>query len=253
MIERHRSSTPAALVLFDVLMADKDVLLREPWSKAKSAALKEIRASRTRTIVRITDSIEGDGERCSRRRAEDRDGKASSPSASIPIYEPGVRSRAWLKLKIEFRQEFVVGGYTEPRNSRQHIGALLLGYYDRGRLIYVGHTGGGFTGAGSRGDVQATRTARTGQVTVRGNTEDERARTLGETESRRRSEVQSNGPATENFASQSTLALVTTSRVGSWTRGIQHAEKENPDCESTCREEDIEVDRATPHLCKANT
>ena len=64
------------------------------------------------------------------------------------MYEPGVRSRAWLKLKIEFRQEFVVGGYTEPRNSREHLGALLLGYYDRDRFVYVGHTGGGFTSAG---------------------------------------------------------------------------------------------------------
>jgi len=59
-----------------------------------------------------------------------------------------VRSRNWLKLKIEFREEFVVGGYTEPRNSREHIGALLLGYFDKGRFIYAGHTGGGFTRKG---------------------------------------------------------------------------------------------------------
>jgi bifunctional non-homologous end joining protein LigD len=63
-------------------------------------------------------------------------------------YEPGQRSRSWLKLKVEYRQEFVVGGYTEPRNSRQHIGALLLGYYEKGKLIYAGHTGGGFTRSG---------------------------------------------------------------------------------------------------------
>jgi bifunctional non-homologous end joining protein LigD len=66
-------------------------------------------------------------------------------------YEPGVRSRAWLKLKVEWRQEFVVGGWTEPRNSRQHLGALLLGYYDGTRpegtrFVYVGHTGGGMDG-----------------------------------------------------------------------------------------------------------
>jgi bifunctional non-homologous end joining protein LigD len=63
-------------------------------------------------------------------------------------YEPGNRSRNWLKLKIEFRQEFVVGGYTEPRNSREHIGAILLGYFDKDRFIYVGHTGGGFSRQG---------------------------------------------------------------------------------------------------------
>ena len=64
-------------------------------------------------------------------------------------YSPGVRSDAWLKLKIDFEQEFVVGGFTEPRKTREDIGALLLGYFDaRHKLIYVGHTGGGFTRAG---------------------------------------------------------------------------------------------------------
>jgi bifunctional non-homologous end joining protein LigD len=39
-----------------------------------------------------------------------------------------------------------VGGWTEPRNSRQHLGAILVGYYDgKGNLIYAGHTGGGFS------------------------------------------------------------------------------------------------------------
>jgi hypothetical protein len=60
-------------------------------------------------------------------------------------YHGGKAGRDWLKLKNRYRQEFVVGGYTEPRNSREHLGALLLGYYDGDRLIYAGHTGGGFT------------------------------------------------------------------------------------------------------------
>jgi bifunctional non-homologous end joining protein LigD len=38
-----------------------------------------------------------------------------------------------------------VGGYTEPRNTRAHLGAILLGYYSDGDLIYAGHTGGGFS------------------------------------------------------------------------------------------------------------
>jgi bifunctional non-homologous end joining protein LigD len=64
------------------------------------------------------------------------------------VYRPGHRSRDWLKLKIEHRQEFVVGGFTEPRNSRSHFGAILLGYHDAdGKLIYAGHTGGGFSNA----------------------------------------------------------------------------------------------------------
>jgi bifunctional non-homologous end joining protein LigD len=60
-------------------------------------------------------------------------------------YEPG-RSRSWLKVKCLRRQEFVIGGFTEPEGSRVGIGALLLGVYDKqGRLHYAGRVGTGFT------------------------------------------------------------------------------------------------------------
>jgi bifunctional non-homologous end joining protein LigD len=81
-------------------------------------------------------------------RARERGGEGIIAKRVSAPYLPGVRSRDWLKLKLEFRQEFVVGGWTEPRNTRQHIGALLLGYYDHGRLIYAGNMGGGFDNAG---------------------------------------------------------------------------------------------------------
>ena len=146
LIARHRSSSPAALILFDILAAGEDVLLREPWSKRRARLLKEIGKSAS-SQIRLTESIEGDGEKMLKlARKQGWEGIIAKRTDST--YEPGHRSRAWLKLKIEFRQEFVVGGFTEPRNSRQHIGALLLGYFDHGRFIYVGHTGGGFTGAG---------------------------------------------------------------------------------------------------------
>jgi bifunctional non-homologous end joining protein LigD len=54
------------------------------------------------------------------------------------------RSRAWIKLKCENRQEFVIGGYTDPQGSRTGLGALLLGVYENGRLRYAGRTGTGF-------------------------------------------------------------------------------------------------------------
>lgn len=59
-------------------------------------------------------------------------------------YRAGVRSKEWLKVKTYQRQEAVIGGYTEPRGSRQHLGALLLGVYEGGKLVYVGHSGSGF-------------------------------------------------------------------------------------------------------------
>jgi bifunctional non-homologous end joining protein LigD len=54
------------------------------------------------------------------------------------------RSRDWLKLKCAHGQELVVGGWTAPKGSRQHLGALLVGYYERGRLRYAGKVGTGF-------------------------------------------------------------------------------------------------------------
>ena len=57
------------------------------------------------------------------------------------------RSRDWLKFKCSAEQELVIGGYTAPRGSRTELGALLLGYYDGGRLRYAGKVGTGFTRA----------------------------------------------------------------------------------------------------------
>jgi bifunctional non-homologous end joining protein LigD len=59
-------------------------------------------------------------------------------------YQAG-RSRNWLKFKCLAGQEFVIGGFTDPRRSRQGFGALLLGYHDPGgRLTYAGKVGTGF-------------------------------------------------------------------------------------------------------------
>ncbi|CAE6797379.1 DNA ligase [Paraburkholderia aspalathi] len=58
------------------------------------------------------------------------------------------RSSAWIKLKCRRRQEFVIGGYSEPAGSRAAFGALLLGIYDdKGKLQYAGRVGTGFDAA----------------------------------------------------------------------------------------------------------
>jgi bifunctional non-homologous end joining protein LigD len=54
------------------------------------------------------------------------------------------RSGKWLKFKCSRRQEFVIGGYTDPKGSRKGFGALLLGYYKDGELLYAGKVGTGF-------------------------------------------------------------------------------------------------------------
>lgn len=60
------------------------------------------------------------------------------------VYEAGRRSGAWLKCKVLNEQEFVIGGFTPPRNSRQYFGAILVGYYEGGKLLYAGKVGTGF-------------------------------------------------------------------------------------------------------------
>ncbi len=54
------------------------------------------------------------------------------------------RSTDWLKFKCTREQEFVIGGYTDPKGSRIGFGALLLGYYEREKLRFAGEVGTGF-------------------------------------------------------------------------------------------------------------
>src|SRR5580658_9568398 len=60
------------------------------------------------------------------------------------------RSTDWLKLKCVWEQEFVIGGYTDPAGSRTDFGAVLVGYYEDGRLRYGGKVGTGYTAAALR-------------------------------------------------------------------------------------------------------
>jgi bifunctional non-homologous end joining protein LigD len=60
------------------------------------------------------------------------------------LYEPGKRSGAWIKLKLQQQQEFVIGGYTDPEGTRKYFGAILVGVYEADKLQFVGKVGTGF-------------------------------------------------------------------------------------------------------------
>jgi bifunctional non-homologous end joining protein LigD len=62
-------------------------------------------------------------------------------------YETGQRSGSWIKLKCVNEQEFVIGGYTPPKGSRDCFGALLVGYYENGQLVFASKVGSGYTQA----------------------------------------------------------------------------------------------------------
>ena len=63
------------------------------------------------------------------------------------IYTPGTRSKEWLKIKTEKRQEFVIGGYTKNENTSKLFSALLVGLYENGDFHFVTPVGTGFTTA----------------------------------------------------------------------------------------------------------
>lgn len=142
-IAEHAIVTPSALVVFDILIDGDDTLVDDPWTVRRDHLVKLL-ALRQTTHIRISEILTGKPDAILKR-ARSRKWEGVIAKRADSIYELGTRSKRWLKVKVENRQEFVVGGYTEPRNTRQHIGALLLGYYDGDELVYVGHTGGGFT------------------------------------------------------------------------------------------------------------
>lgn len=69
------------------------------------------------------------------------EGLIAKRAASPYVHE---RSGDWLKFKCVNEQELVVGGFTDPRGSRSGFGALLLGFYRDGELVYAGKVGTGF-------------------------------------------------------------------------------------------------------------
>jgi bifunctional non-homologous end joining protein LigD len=145
-IVRLALEAPTSLVVFDLLRDGRTSLLAKTWRERRQrleALFAEANDADDATLTLSDNSARGTNMLARARRAGWEGIIAKRTDAR---YQPGARSEAWLKLKLLFRAEFVVGGYTEPRKSRQHIGALLLGAYDkRGDFIYVGHTGGGFT------------------------------------------------------------------------------------------------------------
>lgn len=148
MIEEKVTASPTALVLFDVLADGRTNFLRRPLAERR-AALERVLEANDDPRLRISESSTSGPRMIAKARRRGWEGVIAKHTESV--YAPGARSRDWLKLKLQHRAEFVVGGYTEPRRSRENIGAVLLGYFDAtGALCYVGHMGGGFNRASLR-------------------------------------------------------------------------------------------------------
>jgi bifunctional non-homologous end joining protein LigD len=144
-VARVDESQPVALIAFDLLRHGKEDVRGEPLT-ARRARLETVLGKRMPPGLRISDQVAQDG-RGLHERAEREGWEGLIVKEAGAPYQSGRRSPTWRKLKMLRQQEFVIGGWTEPRQTRQHFGALLLGVQDPdapGKLKYVGHTGTGF-------------------------------------------------------------------------------------------------------------
>src|SRR5690242_17369736 len=97
------------------------------------------------TLIRYSDHVEGNGASFFKQACgHGLEGIVSKRADSR--YE-GTRGRDWQKVKCNQRQEFVIGGYTDPQGARTGFGALLLGIHEGGELRYCGKVGTGFNDA----------------------------------------------------------------------------------------------------------
>jgi bifunctional non-homologous end joining protein LigD len=133
---------PVAFIAFDALR-DGDEDLRALPLTARRARLERILGNAGSTVVRLSEFVPGDG-RALYRRALEHGWEGLIAKRLDSRYQSGRRTSDWRKVKLVRRQECVIGGWTDPRGTRGHFGALLLGVRESDALRYVGHTGTGF-------------------------------------------------------------------------------------------------------------
>jgi bifunctional non-homologous end joining protein LigD len=149
---RSRSSRPSspsspsrpsvAFIAFDVLRDGRTDLRDRPWRERRTA-LERVFAKTGSSLLRMSDVVRGDA-RALYEDALEHGWEGLIAKHQDSLYKSGKRTPDWRKLKIVHEQEFVIGGWTEPRQTRTYFGALLLGVYEGDQLVYVGHTGTGF-------------------------------------------------------------------------------------------------------------
>jgi bifunctional non-homologous end joining protein LigD len=135
----RRISVPVYYYLFDILELDGRDLRPHPLRERKALLRRAVEFGGP---LRHTPYRRGDGEAAFR--AACRQGWEGVIAKRVEGPYLATRSRDWLKLKCAHGQEFVIGGWTAPKGARERLGALLVGYYEDGRLRYAGKVGTGF-------------------------------------------------------------------------------------------------------------
>ncbi|HEV7585808.1 MAG TPA: DNA ligase D [Solirubrobacteraceae bacterium] len=140
--KRLAAATPVTYVIFDLLWLDGHSLMGLPYTDRRER-LAELQLSGERW--QTPEHVIGEGSALLEvTRRQDLEGIVAKRLSST--YQPGARTRDWIKVKSFGRQEFVIGGWLPGKGRRRDsIGALLLGVYEPdGRLRYVGRVGTGF-------------------------------------------------------------------------------------------------------------
>ncbi|MCY0992175.1 DNA ligase D [Nannocystis sp. ILAH1] len=128
---------------FDLLYFDGHDLRREPLVERRRRLKQAFDTARPGEHVRYSETLVGPVDRLLADACKG--GFEGIIGKRADSLYTSARSSAWIKLKCTQRQEFVVGGYTEPKGRRTGFGGLLLGVHDdEGRLVYAGKVGTGF-------------------------------------------------------------------------------------------------------------
>jgi bifunctional non-homologous end joining protein LigD len=144
LMQQGKAGTPIVYFVFDVLEIEGEPVVDLPLTERRKR-LEALLDRRNRT-VRLSEAFD-DGEALFAA-AEEQSLEGIMAKRADSRYQPGKRTRDWLKIKTHGRQEFVIAGYTKGQGRRSAgFGSLVLGVY-RGRdLVYVGNVGTGFTEA----------------------------------------------------------------------------------------------------------
>jgi bifunctional non-homologous end joining protein LigD len=142
-VQSEIKATPLVFFIFDILLHGQDNLLTETWTTRREI-LEKVMKSNKNKLLHLVPYSEDPEEMQQRSEQEEWEGLIAKDRNSL--YQAGLRTKTWWKWRTLKREEFIIGGWTEPKGSRELIGSLLLGYYDADKkLQYAGHAGSGFT------------------------------------------------------------------------------------------------------------
>ena len=129
--------------VFDLIYLDGYSFTQTPLRERKAALEKLLATAKVKGALRYSDHVEGNGALFFKQACEyGIEGIVSKLADSR--YE-STRNRNWLKTKCIKRQEFVIAGYTPSKNDFPGFGSLILGVYEKDKLIYCGRVGTGFS------------------------------------------------------------------------------------------------------------